>query len=291
MEKDDGGGGSSSSKSTGDVDEQGESIAERIKPMIFQCPGGHFVCSRCRGDLPDEKCTFGFGSVRCPAAGTLARSFGMERAMESIFIDCRYETEYCRYDQHRLICPHAPCECPEPGCDFAGKTADELLDHLTAGTGHHKWPSTTFRYWVPFDLRIVELGTTPHVLRCSNDGQLFLVSVKPAAEPPGLLAVSLVCVQHFKPDGFQCSVSFSYSKRHRGTSTWELRRPRRFSGSWPPTDYICVVPNKESTDGPDDAGLVLTVNIACIDAVDEEDDLDDSSYDVDSDEDMTMSSS
>ena len=61
--------------------------------------------------------------------------------------------------------------------------------------------------------------------------------------------------------------------------------PLRFTGFRAP---ICVVlPNKVSA-GPGDAGIVLTVNIACIDAVDEEDDLDDSSY-VESDEDMSMS--
>ena len=77
-------------------------------------------------------------------------------------------------------------------------------------------------------------------------------------------------------------MSFSCSTRYHGTSTWELR-PLRFYGSRRP---ICVfVPNKV---GPDDAGIVLTVNIACIDAVDEEDDLDDSCY-VESDEDMATS--
>jgi E3 ubiquitin-protein ligase SIAH1 len=207
----------------------------------------------------------------------------MERTVESILVDCDYaehgfteKTAYYYHGKHRLMCPHAPCECLDPGCDFAGKRG-ELLDHLTAGAGHHKWPSTTFQYWVPFDLRIVEPGT--HVLRCKNDGQLFLVIVQAAAEPPGL-AVSLVYVEHLKPNGFQCSVSFSYSTRHRGTSTWELW-PSRFSGSRPP---FCVVPNKVS-DGPDEAGIVLTVNIACIDAVDEDDDLDDSSYVESDDED------
>jgi len=47
------------------------------------------------------------------------------------------------------------------------------------------------------------------------------------------------------------------------------------------------VPN-EVWDRPDDAGIVIMVNIACIDAVDEEDDLDDSCY-VESDEDMATS--
>jgi E3 ubiquitin-protein ligase SIAH1 len=50
---------------------------------------------------------------------------------------------------------------------------------------------------------------------------------------------------------------------------------------------VFFVPNKVSV-GPDDAGIVLTINISCVDAVDEEDDLNDSSY-VESDEDMAMS--
>lgn len=240
----------------------------------------HFFCSSCFDDLPKEECTF--VSDGC-TAGPLTRSLGMERAVESIFVDCHYaehgcteKTPYGDHAKHRLICPHAPFECPEPGCDFTVKRA-ELLDHLTAGAGHHKWPSTTFQYWVPFDLRIVEPGT--HVLRCNNDGQLFLVRVQAAAEPPGFAAVSLVCVEHFKfkPTGFWWSVSFSCSTRHRGTSTWYL-------GSFYDSGPLVLVPNKKASDGPDDAGIVLTVNISCIDAVDEEDDPDDSTY-VESDED------
>ena len=51
---------------------------------------------------------------------------------------------------------------------------------------------------------------------------------------------------------------------------------------------ICVFVPNEVWDRPDDAGIVIMVNITCIDVVDEEDDLDDSSY-VESDVDMAMS--
>ncbi|XP_066310910.1 putative E3 ubiquitin-protein ligase SINA-like 6 [Miscanthus floridulus] len=161
-----------------DLDHNSYVESDEDMAMSDECPEGHMICSPCRGDLPEEKCTFGY-SVRC-TAGNLARSLSVEHAVESILVDCHYakngcteNTAYYYHVKHRLMCPHAPCECPEPGCDLAGKRG-ELLDHLTAVAGHHKWPSTTFQYWVPFDLRIVEPGT--HVLRCKNDGQLFLVS-------------------------------------------------------------------------------------------------------------------
>ena len=205
----------------------------------------------------------------------------MERAVQSILVDCgagcAVKTAYGRdCAPHRLICPYAPCECPEPGCGFAGPHQQALLHHLT---GHHKWPSTTFRYWVPFDLRVVEPGS--HVLHCKDDGQLFLLSAQPAAEPHGY-AVSLVRVQHINIAG--CSVSFSCSPRHRSTAAIANLWPLWCAG-WPPEQHVCFVP--KASDGPDAAaGIVLTINIDITpaDDADEDDDPDDSSY-VQSDED------
>ncbi|CAO2160873.1 unnamed protein product [Urochloa humidicola] len=211
----------------------------------------------------------------------------MEHAVQSILVDCFHAERGCDekttyYDnyEHKMFCTLAPCKCPEHGCCFAGRVA-ELLDHLTT---HHKWPSMPFQYWVPFDLRIVEPGS--HVLHCRNNGQLYLLSVQPAAEPNGL-AVSLVCVQYIKSTAVGCSVSFSLSPHHHSTSTLDDVWPWWHFG-WPPKEYICFVP--KVSDGPDDAGIMLTINIASVDAADENDDPDDSSY-VEGDEDDDDSSS
>ncbi|XP_039851256.1 E3 ubiquitin-protein ligase SINA-like 2 [Panicum virgatum] len=223
---------------------------------IFLCSDGHFLCSSCRDELPEGKCS--------ECSGALARSHVMERAVQSILVDCgagcAVKTAYGRdCAPHRLICPYAPCECPEPGCRFAGPQ-EELLDHLA---GHHKWPSTTFGYWAPFDLRVAEPGSHP------------------AAEPHGY-AVSLVRVQYINITG--CSVSFSCSPRHRITAAVGNVWPLWYAG-WPPEKYVCFVP--KASDGPDAAaGIVLTINIDITpaDDADEDDDPDYSSY-VQSDED------
>ncbi|CAO2160871.1 unnamed protein product [Urochloa humidicola] len=164
----------------------------------------------------------------------------MERAIQAILVSCRHAAHGCAekatyYDKeaHEMACPHAPFLCPEPGCGFAGRAAAELLAHLTGG--EHNWPSTTFRYRTAFVVRVDETGT--HVLHCEDDGQLFLLSVQPAAQPPGR-AISLVCAPPFlKPTGFGCTVSFSCFRRHRGTSTVDDLRPLRLS-DWPPAECM-----------------------------------------------------
>ncbi|CAO2180725.1 unnamed protein product [Urochloa humidicola] len=206
--------------------------AQPLRPPIFQCTAGHFFCSSCHDQLPEEKCKFCSGS-------TLSRSLGMERAVRSILVDCRYAEKGCTkkaayYDkgEHEKVCPHAPgFICPESGCGFVGPRAEELLDHLT---GSHRWPSTTFWYWVTFDICVAQPGT--QILQCANDGQLFLVSARQAMAPPGL-AVSVVYVPpHDKPSGFGCTVSFSCSGRHRSTWTLDDLRPLQLS-DWPPAEY------------------------------------------------------
>ncbi|CAO2198777.1 unnamed protein product [Urochloa humidicola] len=287
-------------KRTGDAQGQGESSAKRLKcsieveafccdvctkplrPPIFQCTEGHIFCSSCCNKMPEEECGLSSGCT-----GTIARSLGMEHAVQSILVDCCHAEHGCAektayYDnyKHKVLCKLAPCKCPEPGCCFAGRVA-EFLDHLTT---HHKWSSMPFQYWVPFDLRIVEPGS--HVLHCRNDGQLYLLSVQPAAEPNGL-AVSLVCVQ-YKSAAVGCSVSFSLSPHHCSTSTLDDLWPWWHLG-WPPKEYICFVP--KVSDGSDDAGIVLTINITSVDAADENDDPDDSSYvETDDDDDDDSSS-
>ncbi|KAF8780045.1 hypothetical protein HU200_002013 [Digitaria exilis] len=209
-------GNNNTGKRAGEAQEQGHSSAKRLKCSI---EAEAFCCDVCSKPLTSP-----------------------------IF----QKIAYCDRYAHELRCPHAPWRCPEPGCGgFAGKRAAELLEHLT---GHHKWPSMAFKYWVPFDLHVVEPGT--HVLECKDDGQLFLLSVQPS-EPAGL-AVSLVSVHHLltKRNTVGCSVSFSNSRRHYSTSTLDAVRPW-WHFAWPPTEYICFVP-KVSAGTHDHAGFVLT---------------------------------
>lgn len=252
---------------------------------FYQCSVGHFFCSSCHDKLPGNKCQLCSGCA-------LGRSHGMERAIRSILMDCCYAKQGCTekttyYDKgdHEAECPHALCFCPVPGCGFAG-SREGLLHHLT---GVHKWPLTTFgQYQVPFNLRIIQPGA--QVLRCMNDGQLFLVSARQAAAPPRL-TVSLVCVRPYhKPTGFGCTVSFSCFSRHRSTWTLDGLPPLRLS-DWAPKEYMCVVP--KALDGADGDGAVLTITIVCGEDDDDDDEygyededyLDDDISDTESDED------
>ncbi|CAL4977540.1 unnamed protein product [Urochloa decumbens] len=270
--QDDGGHKDGSDRPTGSIAVEAFSCrvcAQPLSPPIFQCPAGHFFCSSCHDKLPEEKCKFCSGP-------TLSRSLGMERAVRSILVDCRYakegcteKTAYCNKSEHEKVCPLAPrFLCPEPGCGFAGLQGEELLDHLT---GNHRWPSTMFWYYAAFDICVAQPGT--QVLQSANDGQLFLVNARQAAAPPAGLVVSIVCVPpHQKPTGFGCRVSFSCFGRHRSTWTLDDLPSLRIS-DWPPAEYVCVVP--KALDGAGDgAGAVLTVTIVCADDVYEDDDLD-----------------
>ncbi|EES00387.1 E3 ubiquitin-protein ligase SINA-like 3 [Sorghum bicolor] len=221
--------------------------AQLLSPPIFECSSvsWHFICSSCRDKLPADKnkCPLCSGAGGCD----LARSLGMERAARSILVDCRYAERGCTVktafyeprDSHEKVCPHAPSLCPEPGCGFAGRP-EQLLDHLT---GHHGWPSTKFDYPEAFDLRVDEPGA--QVLCCKEDGQLFLVNVKPTARPPPAgRVVSLVGVPpYLKPTGFGCRVEFSCFLSHRGTMALDDIQPLRLS-DWPPaTEFLCVLPD------------------------------------------------
>ncbi|TVU22128.1 hypothetical protein EJB05_31810 [Eragrostis curvula] len=143
-----------------------------LRPPVFQCSMGHFFwCSSCCNDK-HPSCEL------CAGSSSLQHNYGMDRAVESFLVDCRYadlgyqeRTAYYEKESHEMACPCARCSCPFQDCDFAGRSA-ELLDHLTA---HHKCPCTEFRFWSLFDLR-VEPGV--HVLLDKDEGQVLLVSTQ-----------------------------------------------------------------------------------------------------------------
>ncbi|KAL6637512.1 hypothetical protein ACP70R_025084 [Stipagrostis hirtigluma subsp. patula] len=203
---------------------------EPLKPPIYQCSVGHFLCPPCRDRLS-----------KCPMCSRTAfeRSFGMERVVESIAVPCSFTKNGCdkkiayfNKKKHETECRHGPCFCPESGCGFTGAAA-ALLDHVTT---HHKWPSTAFKYYEQFDLK-VQPG--PHVLH-ADDGLVLLMNMA-LVEPWGH-AVSLVCIQ---PDAtesrYGCSVIFSCFSGQHQISTLDCVRSSSLSDGLP-KDYFCVVP-------------------------------------------------
>ncbi|TVU22137.1 hypothetical protein EJB05_31819, partial [Eragrostis curvula] len=233
---------------------------ETLGPPVFQCSMGHFICcSSCRDEL--QKCQI------CAGCSSLERSYVMERAVESVRVDCRYTDHGCQErtawnerETHENACPHARCSCPHSGCGFAGRST-ELLHHLTA---HHKCPCTEFRCWSQFDLR-VEPGI--HVLLDKDDGQVLLVSTQ--EQPPGY-AISIVIVPPcIKKTGIGCSASFSHRNLY-GSGTLDFLPFLSWSGVWPVMGYICSVPKFPHV--REDTGVELKIKIVCADATDEEDD-------------------
>uniref|UniRef100_I1NJV4 E3 ubiquitin-protein ligase n=1 Tax=Oryza glaberrima TaxID=4538 RepID=I1NJV4_ORYGL len=164
---------------------------------------------------------------------------GMERIVESAVVPCTYADHGCtnkityfNKKSHEQACSYEPCFCPDSGCGFSGSVAT-LWKHFTT---QHKWPSTEFKYYTPFDLR-VKPGA--HFLR-AGDGQLFVMNMV-SVEPVGH-GVSLVCIQpNTSESSFRCNVVFSSFTGHHQISTLESVRCSSLSDGLP-KNYFCIVP-------------------------------------------------
>ncbi|XP_051223196.1 E3 ubiquitin-protein ligase SINA-like 7 [Lolium perenne] len=248
-----------------------------LRPPIFQCSMGHFVCSSCRDKLPKKACSVCSWAI-------LNRCHGMERVVDSIVVPCTYADHGCAemisYHQkreHEEACPRAPCFCPEKGCGFAG-TTEALLDHFV---GTHDWPMTRFQYYMPFDIQ-VKAGV--HVLRGSKDGHLFLLRMVWLDSP--LHGVSLVRVEpHACESKSWCSVGFSWFKGHYQISMLDEIRSTSLSDGLP-TDYFLTVPEACRGGG---ARVVMRVTIDTKgvygDGDEPEEDNEDESYSEEEDDD------
>uniref|UniRef100_A0A0E0FFL4 RING-type E3 ubiquitin transferase n=1 Tax=Oryza nivara TaxID=4536 RepID=A0A0E0FFL4_ORYNI len=245
---------------------------EPFKPPILQCSVGHFICSSCRMKLK-----------KCPVCSrsNFERCFGMERVVESIVVPCSYaengctnKIHYFNKKIHEQTCSHGPCFCPDSTCGFSGPVAT-LLKHFAT---QHKWPSTEFKYYTPFDLR-VKPGA--HFLR-ADDGQLFVMNMVPV-EPVGH-GVSLVCIQpNTSESSFRCNVVFSSFTGHHQISTLESVRCSSLSDGLP-KNYFCIVP--KSPGGGAAVLLRITIDTKLVlEVEDEQEEEDDDDYDEDEDED------
>ncbi|XP_020171598.1 E3 ubiquitin-protein ligase SINA-like 5 [Aegilops tauschii subsp. strangulata] len=215
-----------------------------LRPPIYQCSVGHFICCSCHDKLPAEerKCS------TCSAAIS-QRCYGMERVVDSILLPCKHGCKkkiayHHKAEHERNQCRNRPYVCPVSGCRFSGTNA-QLLDHFTA---RHKWKTKRFVYSVAFDLQ-VQPGY--HLLR-GGDGRVFLLNMAP---PESLgHAVSLVSV---KPIGrghvIRCSVGFSRFSGHYQVTWLELGSLSRSDGLL--AEYFFVVPKVSNGD------VVLTITI------------------------------
>ncbi|VAH71696.1 putative E3 ubiquitin-protein ligase SINA-like 6 [Triticum dicoccoides] len=216
-----------------------------LRPPIYQCSVGHFVCSSCRPKLVRNKCHL------CSAETTFKRCLGMERLMESVTVaccnanyGCAQKLTYYQREEHEEACPNTPCFCPESSCSFAGPT-DALLEHFAS---QHKWPCTTIKYYEDVKFHL-EPGL--HFLR-TEERVIFLLNV--ALEPVGH-AISVVCIQ---PKGtnskFKCQMSYScFTTGYYQSSTYKIRSSSLSDGL--PKGYNLILPKDEVPD--DGKGIPL----------------------------------
>ncbi|WVZ72045.1 hypothetical protein U9M48_020563 [Paspalum notatum var. saurae] len=103
---------------------------------VFQCKNGHAACEACcvriKGTCPC--CGEPTGKIRCRP---------LEKAIAGMVVPCAFAAHGCaqrlRYAEKRaheaLLCQHAPCACPLPGCAYSGLLLhDHIRDaHAAAG--------------------------------------------------------------------------------------------------------------------------------------------------------------
>ncbi|VAH71685.1 unnamed protein product [Triticum turgidum subsp. durum] len=215
-----------------------------LRPPVFQCAIGHAICAACHGMLLNKDkcyvCSITGGYNRCIVVEQILES--VQAACSNTKYGCTVKTHYHELKDHEKLCPHAPCFCPEAGCDFAGSTM-ELLCHLI---DDHDWPSTEFEYGRRFKLQIQE---GMHVLHTQEVGPLFLVKFTPL--PPFGNATSILCIDPHAVAAerkFKCQAGF-----HSDAMPWKQYsdfhiRSTNLSNGLPTEDGSCsfVVPNAPS---------------------------------------------
>ncbi|XP_044971886.1 E3 ubiquitin-protein ligase SINA-like 7 [Hordeum vulgare subsp. vulgare] len=226
--------------------------SEPLRPPIFQCSLGHFICLSCRSEILDKKC------LLCSAVTSFERCFGMEHVVMSVTVACsnaKYgcaeQISYYQKEEHEKVCPNAPCFCPESGCGFAGSTM-ALLGHMT---GKHKCPLSTCD-----DPSLVNaylyLEPGLRVLHCHEDGQFFLFSM--ASEPFGH-AISVVCVQpRVTEPKFTCDLYYDSSTNGDSQKSYCKIRSSSLSDGLP-MGYDLIVPKGKVSDEGD--GIMLRATI------------------------------
>ncbi|XP_048567398.1 E3 ubiquitin-protein ligase SINA-like 10 [Triticum urartu] len=160
-----------------------------FKPPVFQCKGGHFACGVCVTRLPCSRC-----KACVDGGGLFGPCPALDAVVSSTRVQCpnagcqRYVT-YHEAGEHQSACPHAPCRCTEPGCEFVG-AAPLLAGHLQAV---HSVPMRSFQYGKVSRIQVPVSAPRLLLLVCEDDGCVFLLTV--GALGASASAVSVVCAR------------------------------------------------------------------------------------------------
>ncbi|KAF7020440.1 hypothetical protein CFC21_033538 [Triticum aestivum] len=140
-----------------------------LKPPVFLCPAKHAACGPCAANL----------ASKCPACdGAYERDEGAYGYLLAVRVPCPNQAYgcgssvvYCMAGDHRLVCPHAPCRCPETGCGFLG-APPALRVHLAE---RHAWPVTNIAYGSVLEVQMQPAEQGQRLLAAEDGEQLFLL--------------------------------------------------------------------------------------------------------------------
>ncbi|KAF7027351.1 hypothetical protein CFC21_039396 [Triticum aestivum] len=158
-----------------------------FKPPVFQCKAGHPACSGCVALLPFRQCKAcvdggGFFDP-CPVLDAVVSSTRIRCPNAG----CQWYLTYHEVVEHQKACPHAPCQCIEPGCGYVG-APQALAGHLHTV---HLVPVRVVQYGKVSKLQL-PVSTTRLVL-LGDDNCMFLMTM--GGLSAGVTAVSVVCAR------------------------------------------------------------------------------------------------
>ncbi|XP_048566686.1 E3 ubiquitin-protein ligase SINA-like 5 [Triticum urartu] len=154
-----------------------------LKPPVFLCPAKHAACGPCAANLASKcpacgPCAANLAS-KCPACdGAYERDEGAYGYLLAVRVPCpnqaygcRSSVVYCMAGDHRLVCPHKTCRCPEPGCGFLA-TPPALRVHLAE---RHAWPVTNIAYGSVLEVQMQPAEQGQRLLAAEDGERLFLL--------------------------------------------------------------------------------------------------------------------
>uniref|UniRef100_A0A453DQ91 SIAH-type domain-containing protein n=1 Tax=Aegilops tauschii subsp. strangulata TaxID=200361 RepID=A0A453DQ91_AEGTS len=141
----------------------------KTKLLLAQCRAKHAACGPCAANHANK----------CPACdGAYERDEGADRYLLAVRVPCPNQAYgcgssvvYCMAGDHRLVCPHAPCRCPEPGCGFLGPPP-ALRGHLAE---RHAWPVTDITYGSVLEVQMQAVEQGRRLLAAEDGERLFLL--------------------------------------------------------------------------------------------------------------------
>ncbi|XP_037417333.1 E3 ubiquitin-protein ligase SINA-like 3 [Triticum dicoccoides] len=158
-----------------------------FKPPVFQCKAGHPACSGCVALLPFRQCKAcvdggGFFDP-CPVLDAVVSSTRIRCPNAG----CQWYLTYHEVVEHQKACPHAPCQCIEPGCGYVG-APQALAGHLHTV---HLVPVRIVQYGKVSKLQLPV--STKRLVLLGDDNWMFLMTV--GGLSAGVTAVSVVCAR------------------------------------------------------------------------------------------------